>query len=618
MNIKKMIFPVSLALTAGGLGASLMTNPSEDNNPKTEQTLIQAEEKSFTSSEAANALIAIGLGGLAYCGAKKLDELKTEAKEDNKAQKIKESPQDIKRNECIALLKEIVEKNNEKNGLSLFNTLDNLRTKIYYGKKCQVYDLLAQKEALAIIDGLISLKGTIARHKEIQKNINMEFPKLNYLINKMYSSPEDWKTEKEKYPHYEKVDSHKTYKAMGVAKNWRIAEAALENEQYAQFKAACEGMKESILSRSCADNKSFHIALQDLVYFTSSEAQNKFISHNMEINVIWEELRKTLGKCTKLPETSESSSTQKNKSTQKDKPVGKTTEPQKETKVNKNNENAGNAVAINNSVNKTINFDSVGGQDEAIRELKKKVMFPLKYPDAFKNRMLDRGVVMYGKPGTGKTLLALALSNEAGVNFIKVNASDMTASVHGATEKNWRDLFEKARKNQPCILFVDEFDSIATKRGTNKSVNYDDLTLNQILALMSDVEKRGDNIFIIGATNRFEELDGAAKRAGRFGTHIEVKAPETVKDVIQIFDIHTKGKKLSDDINKEDIAKMLLEKNVTGADIAAIINNAIENTFIRQGIYEKMDNGTFSQNDMNDIVITFNDILNAIIDYKNS
>lgn len=618
MNIKKMIFPVSLALTAGGLGASLMTNPSEDNNPKTEQALIQAEEKPFTSSEAANALIAIGLGGLAYCGAKKLDELKTEAKEDNKAQKIKESPQDIKRNECIALLKEIVEKNNEKNGTSLFNTLDNLRTKIYYGKKCQVYDLLAQKEALAIIDGLISLKGTIAMHKEIQKNINMEFPKLNYLINKMYSSPEEWKTEKEKYPHYENVDSYKTYKAMGVAKNWRIAEAALENEQYAQFKAACESMKESILSRSCADNKSFHIALKDLVYFTSSEAQNKFISHNMEINVIWEELRKTLGKCTKLPETSESSSTQKSKSTQKDKPVGKTTEAQKETKVDKNNENAGNAVAINNSVNKTINFDSVGGQDEAIRELKKKVMFPLKYPDAFKNRMLDRGVVMYGKPGTGKTLLALALSNEAGVNFIKVNASDMTASVHGATEKNWRDLFEKARKNQPCILFVDEFDSIATKRGANKSVNYDDLTLNQILALMSDVEKRGDNIFIIGATNRFEELDGAAKRAGRFGTHIEVKAPETVKDVIQIFDIHTKGKKLADDINKEDIAKMLLEKNVTGADIAAIINNAIENTFIRQGIYEKMDNGTFSQNDMNDIVITFNDILNAIIDYKNS
>ena len=155
------------------------------------------------------------------------------------------------------------------------------------------------------------------------------------------------------------------------------------------------------------------------------------------------------------------------------------------------------------------------------------------------------------------------------------------------------------------------------KNCTKKSVNYDDITLNQILALMSDVEKRGDKIFVLGATNRFDMLDSAAKRSGRFGTHIEIKPPQTVKDVTQILDIHTKGKKLADDINKEDIAKMLLEKNVTGSDIAAIVNDASENAFIRLGIYEKMDNGTFTNNDVNNIIISYNDLAKAVINYNN-
>lgn len=179
-------------------------------------------------------------------------------------------------------------------------------------------------------------------------------------------------------------------------------------------------------------------------------------------------------------------------------------------------------------------------------------------------------------------------------------------------------MFSRAQKKQPSIIFIDEFDSIAPKRGSNKSVNYDDLALNQILALMSDVEKKGDNIFVIGATNRFDSLDGAAKRAGRFGTHIEVTTPKTIKDILQIFDIHAKDKVLANDINKEDIAKMLLDKGVSGADIAAIINNAVENTFTRCGIYEKMDNGSFNNNDLNNIIVSYDDLLKAIVTYNNN
>lgn len=262
--------------------------------------------------------------------------------------------------------------------------------------------------------------------------------------------------------------------------------------------------------------------------------------------------------------------------------------------------------------NKRITFDSVGGQDKAIDILKKKVLYPIMYPQAFKNRMLTHGIILYGKPGTGKTLLALALSNECGANFIKINASDLTSSLHGQTETNWRELFAKASKSQPCIVFIDEFDTVAAKRGHNASNNYDDVALNQILAEMSDLEKRGDNVFIIAATNRFGELDEAAKRAGRFGTHIEIKAPETEEEVIQIFDIHTLDKNLEEDVDKTVIAKEMLKRNATGADIANIVNEAIENTFLRKGIYQKMENGTFENSDMAEIRISMQDFNDAI------
>jgi SpoVK/Ycf46/Vps4 family AAA+-type ATPase len=180
----------------------------------------------------------------------------------------------------------------------------------------------------------------------------------------------------------------------------------------------------------------------------------------------------------------------------------------------------------------------------------------------------------------------------------------------GESEENWRTLFDTARENQPSILFIDEFDAVAKKRGGADV--YGDKVVNQILTLMSDIEKNGDDIFVITATNKLDMLDDAVMRSGRFGKHIEVKAPNTKESIMQIFDIHSKNKPLSNDVSKDELATKLLDKHATGADIAYIVNNAHENAFERSGIYEKMENGTFSKSDIDELEITKEDFEKAL------
>lgn len=115
-------------------------------------------------------------------------------------------------------------------------------------------------------------------------------------------------------------------------------------------------------------------------------------------------------------------------------------------------------------------------------------MFPMKYPEAYKGRMISHGTILYGPPGTGKTLIAQALANESDANFIKLNGLEMSSCWVGQSEKNWRNLFEKAKKNQPCIIFVDEFDAVAKNRGEAQG-RHDDKVVNQLLTLISDIEK---------------------------------------------------------------------------------------------------------------------------------
>lgn len=259
---------------------------------------------------------------------------------------------------------------------------------------------------------------------------------------------------------------------------------------------------------------------------------------------------------------------------------------------------------------KKLTFADVGGQDDVITQLKKGILYPIKYPEAYENSKVNHGFIMYGPPGTGKTLIAQALANESHATFMKLNGLEMESKWVGESESNWRALFKMAQENQPAIIFIDEFDAVARKRG---SVDvYGDKVVNQLLTLMSDVEKEGDQIYIITATNKIDALDGAITRSGRFGKHIEVKAPDTVDGVNKILDIHTKDKKLADDFDKVAISQKLLDIKATGADIAYISSVANENAFERAGIFAKMENGTFEKADIDNLRITGEDFSKAI------
>lgn len=259
---------------------------------------------------------------------------------------------------------------------------------------------------------------------------------------------------------------------------------------------------------------------------------------------------------------------------------------------------------------KKLSFADVGGQENVIEALKKGILYPIRYPEAYKDSFVNRGYIMYGPPGTGKTLIAQALANETNAEFIKLNGLEMESKWVGESEENWRKLFDTARENQPAIIFIDEFDAVAKKRGGIDV--YGDKVVNQLLTLMSDVEKNGDDIFVITATNRLDMLDSAITRSGRFGRHIEVKAPDTKDGILKIFDIHTKNKALADDVDKEKLAGELLKLKATGADIAHIVNSANENAFERAGIYKKMEDGTFNAEDIENLRITYSDFQKAI------
>lgn len=199
-------------------------------------------------------------------------------------------------------------------------------------------------------------------------------------------------------------------------------------------------------------------------------------------------------------------------------------------------------------------------------------------------------------------VLAEAVANESGASFIKLNGLEMESKWVGESEENWRVLFASAKENQPSIIFIDEIDAVAKQREGSTTSRHDDKVVNQLLTLMSDLEKNGDNIFVIGATNKDELLDEALVRSGRFGKTISVPNPD-LEGCRMIFDIHSKDKKLSDDFDRDFFAKELYDTGVNGADIAAVVEDAQTNAYLRNGIFDKMENGTFDYSDIEELTI---------------
>ncbi len=222
---------------------------------------------------------------------------------------------------------------------------------------------------------------------------------------------------------------------------------------------------------------------------------------------------------------------------------------------------------------KKVRFSDVAGLEEEKEELREIVEF-LREPQKYQRvgARIPKGVILVGPPGTGKTLLAKAVAGEAGVPFFSISGSDFVEMFVGVGASRVRDLFEDAKKNSPCIVFIDEIDAVARRRGTGMGGGHDEReqTLNQLLVEM-DGFGINENIIVMAATNRVDILDPAILRPGRFDRRVAVGRPD-VRGREEILKVHAKGKPLGDDVDLKSIAQTTA--GFTGADLENLLNEA--------------------------------------------
>lgn len=222
---------------------------------------------------------------------------------------------------------------------------------------------------------------------------------------------------------------------------------------------------------------------------------------------------------------------------------------------------------------KKVTFKEVAGADEAKQELTEIVEF-LKFPSKFEalGAKIPKGVLLFGPPGTGKTLLARAVAGEAGVPFFSIAGSDFVEMFVGVGASRVRDLFMKAKKNAPCIIFIDEIDAVGRQRGTGMGGGHDEReqTLNQILVEMDGFEQ-GTNVIVMAATNRPDVLDPALLRPGRFDRRVTLDSPD-YKSRVAILEVHSQGKPLDKDVDLDEIGKKT--PGFSGADLENLMNEA--------------------------------------------
>ncbi len=219
-----------------------------------------------------------------------------------------------------------------------------------------------------------------------------------------------------------------------------------------------------------------------------------------------------------------------------------------------------------------VNWDDVGGMEDVKQELEEAIEWPLKHPDVFKRMGVrpPKGILLYGAPGTGKTLMAKAVAHESKANFILVKGPELLSKWVGESEKAVRKIFEKARQTSPTIIFFDEIDSLAPRRGMSQDNNVTERVVNQLLTEMDGMIEL-DNIVILAATNRPDMLDTALLRPGRFDRIILAPAPSE-KARLEIFKVHTKDMPLDKDVKIEELAKET--EGYVGADIEAVCREA--------------------------------------------
>ena len=219
-----------------------------------------------------------------------------------------------------------------------------------------------------------------------------------------------------------------------------------------------------------------------------------------------------------------------------------------------------------------VKWTDIGGLEAVKQELMEAVEWPLKYPEVFKRLGIrpPRGILLYGPPGTGKTLLAKAVATESQANFISVKGPEVLSKWVGESEKAVREIFRKARETAPCIIFFDELDSIAPRRGFHTDAGVTDRIVNQLLTEMDGIQSL-KGVVILGATNRPDILDPALLRPGRFDRVLYVPPPDKAAR-LAIFKIHTREMPLDEDVDLDILASVT--EGYTGADIEAVVREA--------------------------------------------
>lgn len=218
-----------------------------------------------------------------------------------------------------------------------------------------------------------------------------------------------------------------------------------------------------------------------------------------------------------------------------------------------------------------ITYDDVGGLEDAMQKVREMVELPLRHPELFERLGIDppKGILLYGSPGTGKTLLAKAVANESDANFYYLGGPEVVSKYVGESEEKLRKLFKDAEDNAPAIIFVDEIDSIAPKR-EEVFGEVEKRLVSQLLTLMDGLKSRGE-VIVIGATNRPDSIDPALRRPGRFDREIEIGVPD-IKDRKEILQIHIRNMPLHEDFNVDEFAG--ITHGYTGADISFLTKEA--------------------------------------------